>query len=39
VVIGSHRIDPADLDPEPDRPSTMRYVGEAADVGKRGPPW
>jgi len=34
--MGYHHIDPADLDPEPDRPSTMRDVSEAADLDNIG---
>lgn len=34
--MGYHVIDPADLDPEPDRPSEMRYVSEAADLDNLG---
>jgi uncharacterized cupin superfamily protein len=34
--MGYHVIDPADLDPEPDRPSAMRYVSEAADLDNLG---
>ena len=35
-VMGYHVVDPADLDPEPDRPSEMRYVSEAADLDHLG---
>lgn len=31
-----HVIDPADLEPEPDRPSEMRYVSEAAGLEHLG---
>ena len=34
--MGYHLIDPADLEPEPDRPSTMRYVSEAAGMDNLG---
>jgi len=34
--MGYHVVDPADLDPEPDRPSEMRYVSEAADLDHLG---
>lgn len=34
--MGYHIIDPADLDPEPGRPSTMRYVSEAAGMENMG---
>lgn len=34
--MGYHVIDPADLDPVPDRPSEMRYVSEAAGMGNLG---
>lgn len=34
--MGYHHLDPADLDPEPDRPSTMRHVSEAADLDNVG---
>lgn len=34
--MGYHLIDPADLDPEPDRPSEMRYVSEAAGMERMG---
>jgi mannose-6-phosphate isomerase-like protein (cupin superfamily) len=27
-----HVVDPADLEPEPDRPSEMRYISEAAEM-------
>jgi quercetin dioxygenase-like cupin family protein len=34
--MGYHVIDPDDLEPEPDRPSEMRYVSEAADMDRMG---
>lgn len=34
--MGYHVIDPADLDPVPDRPSEMRYVSEAAGMERLG---
>jgi len=34
--MGYHVVDPADLDPEPDRPSEMKYVSEAADLDHLG---
>lgn len=34
--MGYHVVDPADLEPEPDRPSEMRYVSEAADMDHLG---
>jgi len=34
--MGYHVIDPDDLDPEPDRPSVMRYVSEAAEMENLG---
>jgi len=34
--MGYRVVDPADLDPEPDRPSEMRYVSEAADMETMG---
>jgi uncharacterized cupin superfamily protein len=34
--MGYHVIDPDDLDPEPDRPSEMRYISEAAGLDNVG---
>ncbi|WP_226012355.1 cupin domain-containing protein [Halomicrobium salinisoli] len=34
--MGYHVVDPARLEPEPDRPSEMRYVSEAADMDRLG---
>ncbi|MFC7139540.1 cupin domain-containing protein [Halosimplex aquaticum] len=34
--MGYHVVDPAELEPEPDRPSEMRYVSEAADMDRMG---
>jgi len=34
--MGYHVIDPDDVEPTPDRPSEMRYVSEAADLGEMG---
>ncbi|MFB6308417.1 MAG: cupin domain-containing protein [Haloarculaceae archaeon] len=34
--MGYHVIDPNDLTPEPDRPSEMRYVSEAAGMDNLG---
>ncbi|NLV09862.1 cupin domain-containing protein [Halomicrobium mukohataei] len=34
--MGYHVVDPADLDPEPDRPSEMKYVSEATDLDHIG---
>ncbi|WP_459194696.1 cupin domain-containing protein [Halosimplex sp. J119] len=34
--MGYHVVDPDGLDPEPDRPSEMRYVSEAADLDNLG---
>ena len=34
--MGYHVIDPDDLEPEPDRPSTMRHVGDAAGLETLG---
>lgn len=34
--MGYHVVDPTDLDPEPDRPSDMRYISEAADMANMG---
>lgn len=34
--MGYHVVDPDDLDPEPDRPSEMRYVSEAAGMENMG---
>jgi len=34
--MGYHVVDPADLDPEPDRPSEMRYISEAASLDHLG---
>lgn len=34
--MGYHVVDPDDLDPEPDRPSEMRYVSEAAGLEHLG---
>ncbi|OVE86402.1 cupin domain-containing protein [Natronolimnobius baerhuensis] len=34
--MGYHVIDPADLEPEPDRPSEMRYISEAAGMERMG---
>ena len=34
--MGYHVIDPDDLEPEPDRPSEMRYVSEAAGMERMG---
>jgi len=34
--MGYHVVDPADLDPVPDRPSEMRYVSEAAGMENLG---
>jgi quercetin dioxygenase-like cupin family protein len=34
--MGYHVVDPADLAPEPDRPSEMRYISEAADLDHLG---
>jgi len=34
--MGYHVVDPDELDPEPDRPSEMRYVSEAAGMEHLG---
>ncbi|MEY7852230.1 cupin domain-containing protein [Natrarchaeobius sp. A-rgal3] len=34
--MGYHVVDPTDLEPEPDRPSEMRYVSEAAGMEQMG---
>jgi len=34
--MGYHVVDPAELDPEPDRPSEMKYVSEAAGMDNLG---
>lgn len=34
--MGYHVIDPDDLEPEPERPSEMRYVSEAAGMDRMG---
>jgi uncharacterized cupin superfamily protein len=34
--MGYHVVDPADLEPEPDRPSEMRYVSEAVGLENVG---
>jgi uncharacterized cupin superfamily protein len=34
--MGYHVVDPDDLEPEPDRPSEMRYVSEAAGMENLG---
>lgn len=34
--MGYHVVDPADLDPEPNRPSEMRYVSKAAGMENMG---
>ncbi|MFB6138838.1 MAG: cupin domain-containing protein [Halosimplex sp.] len=34
--MGYHVVDPDDMDPEPDRPSEMRYISEAADMDRLG---
>ncbi len=36
TFVAYHVIDPMDLEPEPDRPSEMRYVSEAADMDRLG---
>lgn len=34
--MGYHVVDPDDIAPEPDRPSEMRYISEAADMENMG---
>ena len=34
--MGYHVVDPRDLEPEPDRPSEMRYISEAAGMEHLG---
>jgi quercetin dioxygenase-like cupin family protein len=34
--MGYQVVDPADLEPEPDRPSEMRHVSDAADMDRLG---
>ena len=34
--MGYHVVDPDELDPEPDRPSEMRYISEAAGMDHLG---
>ena len=34
--MGYHVVDPADLEPEPDRPSEMRSISEAAEMDHLG---
>ncbi|WP_123538821.1 cupin domain-containing protein [Halosimplex salinum] len=34
--MGYHVVDPDDLEPEPDRPSEMRYVSKAAGMERMG---
>ncbi|WP_225333396.1 cupin domain-containing protein [Halomicrobium urmianum] len=34
--MGYHVVDPAALDPDPDRPSEMQYISEAADMDQMG---
>jgi len=34
--MGYHVVNPDDLDPEPNRPSEMRYISEAADMENIG---